>query len=166
MAEQTEYIIHVVNDANKESGAPVSNAGTGTQPDTAGDGKNNSTSSLGGVMAQAKKIVSVGTAGMIADKLVSYQINTVSLRTGANEYEQKLQYGYSALKQTVLPIAAGAVMGGLPGVIIGGLFSLGMQAIGWAQNAQTIEYNRQLENFSITMASERAGWSGSRSNRQ
>ena len=48
------------------------------------------------------------------------------------------------------------------GVVVG----FGMQAIGWAQNAQTIALNRNLENVSIGMARERAGYTGSRSTRQ
>mgnify|MGYP001625192322 CR=1 len=162
---QNEYIIRVVNDSEGEA-SPVTDAGTGTKKDSAGNEKSYWAKSAESAKSAARKIVSVSTAGMVADRLVSYEINTVSLRTGAREYEQKLQLGYSVLKQTAVPLVIGAVTGGLPGAIIGGLFSVAMQSISWGQNARTIDYNRQLENFSITMASERAGWSGSRSNRQ
>ena len=60
----------------------------------------------------------------------------------------------------------GAISGGLAGAAIGIVIGFGMQAIGWAQNAQTIRYNRDLENISIGMARVRAGVTGSRSDRQ
>ncbi len=162
---QNEYIIRVINNSEGEAG-PVTDAGTGTKKDSAGEEKSYWAKSAESAKSAARRIVSVSTAGMIADKLVSYEISTVSLRTGATEYEQKLQFGYSTLKQTAVPLVVGAVTGGLPGAIIGGLFSFVMQGISWAQNAQTIDYNRQLENISIGMASVRAGVTGSRSDRQ
>lgn len=116
--------------------------------------------------AAAQKIVSVGTAVSVADNLISYEISTVSLRTGATEYEQKLQFGYTKAKQIALPILLGIGTAGVPGAIVGGLFSLAMQGISWAQNSQTLRLNRSIENISIGMANVRAGVSGSRGERQ
>lgn len=113
-----------------------------------------------------KKIVSASTAAAVADKLISSEISVVSLRTGAREYEQKLQFGYSMAKSVAVPLAFGAAAGGLAGAAIGLVFSFAMQGLQWAQNQRVIDMNRQLENISIEMARTRAGVTGSRSERQ
>lgn len=163
-----EYVIHVVNDTAETNG-PVTNAAADVTQDKAGDSRSSKSywaKSAESAKSAAKRIVSIGTAASVADRLVSYEINTVSLRTGAREYEQKIQFGYSAIKNTAAPLVAGAIMGGLPGALIGGLFSLGMTAISWSQNSATIQLNHQLENISLGMASQRAGYSNSRSDKQ
>lgn len=167
-AGQNEYVIRIktegLSDGNGSS--PVSNPSVSSATDESGSEKSYWTKSADSAKAAAQRIVSVGTAASIADNLISYEINSVSLRTGATEYEQKLQFGYSTLKSTVLPLAIGAATGGLPGAAIGLVFGIAMQGIQWAQNSQTISYNKQLENISITMASVRAGVTGSRSTNQ
>ena len=145
--------------------SPVSKASSSGGSDSSED-KSWAAKNAESAQGALKKLVSVGTAYSVADKLISYEVGTVNLRTGAKEYEQKLQFGYSMLKQTVVPLVMGAAAGGLAGAAIGVVVGFGMQAIGWAQNAQTIALNRNLENVSIGMARERAGYTGSRSTRQ
>ena len=160
-----EYVIRFELPNGGKSKSPVSKASTtGTEQDS--EEKSWATKNAESAQAATKKIVSVSTAMAVADNLISYEISTVSLRTGAKEYEQKLQLGYSIVKQTAVPIVMGAMAGGLAGAAIGVAFGVAMQAISWAQNAQTIEYKRQIENISIGMARVRAGVTGSRSNRQ
>ena len=165
MAGKNEYVIEIRFPGRAEKG-PVSTPSAGTPEDEGSYEKSYWDKSAESAKRAAQRIVSGTTAMAIADKLVSYEISTVSLRTGAREYEQKLQFGYSTFKQTIAPLAIGAATGGLPGAIIGGLFGLSMQAISWSQNAQTIRYNQSLENISIGMANVRAGVTGSRSDRQ
>ena len=162
---KNEYVIHIRTNA-KRGNTPVTNPATDTSTDEGGETKGYWAKSAESAKSAAQKIVSGATAIAVADKLISYEVNSVSLRTGATEYERKLQFGYSTFKQTVLPLAIGAATGGLPGAVIGGLFSLAMQGISWTQNAQTIRYNQNLEDISIGMANIRAGVTGSRSNRQ
>lgn len=121
-----------------------------------------------------RKIISVGTATAVADKLITNELNVVSLRTGAKEYEQKLQFGYSMIKQTAMPLVFGAATGGLAGAATGGpagaaigvVFSFAMQGIQWAQNQRVIDYNRDIENIAIGFARNRAGVDSSRGTRQ
>ena len=163
MANKNEYIIRIKADGSSGSGnSPVTDPSGSNATDEGSSEKSYWTKSAESAKTAAQKIVSVGTAAAVADKLISYEISSVSLRTGATEYEQKLSYAYSTIKSTALPLVMGAVTGGLPGALIGGLFSLAMQGITWAQNAQTISYNKQLENISMGMASMRAGVTGSR----
>lgn len=163
MANKNEYIIRIKADGSSGSGkSPVTDPSGSTATDEGSGEKSYWAKSAESAKTAAQKIVSVGTAAAVADKLISYEISSVSLRTGATEYEQKLSYAYSTIKSTALPLVMGAVTGGLPGALIGGLFSLAMQGISWAQNAQTINYNKQLENISMGMASMRAGVTGSR----
>ena len=159
-----EYVIRIKLPSGKKSSSPVSNS-------SASDSGTSEVQSYMDKSAEsaknaAQRLLTFGTAASVADKLISYEINTVSLRTGAVEYEQKLQFGYSMLQNNALPLIVGAATGGLPGAIIGGMWSFSMQAISWSQNAQTIDYQRQLENIAIGMANVRAGASGSRSNNQ
>ena len=163
MANKNEYIIRIKADGRSGSGkSPVTDPSGSTSSDKGNSEKSYWAKSAKSAKTAAQKIVSATTAIAVADKLISYEISSVSLRTGATEYEQKIQYAYSTIKSTALPLVMGAATGGLPGALIGGLFSLAMQGISWAQNAQTINYNKQLENISIGMASMRAGVTGSR----
>lgn len=158
-----EYVIRIPLPKEEGGNSPVSKPSASS---SSAQDKTYMAKSAESAKNAVKSIVTYGTAAAVADKLVSYEISTVSLRTGATEYEQKLQFGYSMAKQTLLPLAVGAATGGLPGAIIGGLWSFTMQGISWAQNAQTIDYNKTLENISIGFANTRAGVTGSRSNKQ
>ena len=161
-----EYIIRIPLPTDSQSSGPVSATQISNGGGDTSEQKGYMAKSAESAKSAVKQIVSYGTAIAVADKLISYDISTVSLRTGATEYEQKLQFGYSMAKQTLLPAAIGLATGGLPGAIIGGLFSFAMQGITWAQNSQTIQYNKQLESISLRMANTRAGVTGSRSDKQ
>lgn len=164
-AGNNEYVIRIeLGNLPDGSNGPVSNPSVGSSKD--GGEKSYWAKSADSAKAAAQKIVSVGTAASIADKLISYEVNSVSLRTGATEYEQKLQFGYSTLKSTAVPLVVGAATGGLPGAAIGLVFSFAMQGLQWAQNQRVINMNRNLENISIGMANIRAGVTGSRSTKQ
>ena len=165
MPGKNEYVIRIKL-PKKDNNSPVSNAAPDVLQDESGEEKSNWADNAESAKSAVHKIVSRATAMAVADKLISYDISTVSLRTGAKEYEQKLQFGYSLIQQTAVPLAVGAATGGLAGAAIGIAFSFVMQGIGWVQNAQTIRYNQELENISISMANTRAGVTGSRSNKQ
>lgn len=164
-AGNNEYVIRIKLDGLPDGGSgPVSNPSVGSSKD--GGEKSYWAKSADSAKSAAQKLVSIGTAASIADNLISYEVNSVSLRTGATEYEQKLQFGYSTLKSTAVPLVVGAATGGLPGAAIGLVMGLAMQGIQWAQNARTMIFNQNLENVSIGMATVRAGVTGSRSDKQ
>ena len=110
-------------------------------------------------------MVSFAAVRTFADRLISYEISQVSLRTGAREYEQKLQFGYDLLNKGLnvgMATAAGFAAGGVVGAGVALIGSTIYSLIGYAQNANTIATNKSLEDISIGMASERAGVSGRR----
>ena len=112
-----------------------------------------------------KSMVSFAAVRTFADRLISYEISQVSLRTGAKEYEQKLQFGYDLLNKGLnvgMATAAGFAAGGVVGAGVALIGSTIYSLIGYAQNANTIATNKSLEDISIGMASERAGVSGRR----
>lgn len=105
----------------------------------------------------------------IADSMINYRVSTISLRTGAQEYQQRVQFVYSEASQAlsaVGTVAAGAIMGGPVGA---GLAAVGvgvtylMKAIGWAQNADRLRMEQDKESISIAMQDIRAGFEGRRS---
>lgn len=83
-------------------------------------------SSQGAAMAQTA-MVAYPMGAVVADSLINYQINTVSLRTGNNEYEQRLQFGYSAAKKGI-GMGAAALVGLATGnpMVIGGVIAMGI----------------------------------------
>lgn len=110
-------------------------------------------------------LVSFASVAATADKLIGYEINSVELRTGAREYEQRLQFGYSVAQRGVTALAAvgiGAATGNLPAVVIG-LVAAGVNtAISLSQRKNTLQMQENLENVSIGMANVRAGTAGRR----
>lgn len=115
----------------------------------------------------ARGLVSYATIAATADKLISYELSQVELRTGAREYEQKLQFGYSVAKKSVgmlHSIGVGAMVGGLPGAVIGLVSSGVNMAIDFMQKQNTIKTKENLEDVSIGMANIRAGTAGRRVN--
>lgn len=118
-----------------------------------------------GAESALKSMVSFAAVRTFADRLISYEISQVSLRTGAREYEQKLQFGYDLLNKGLnvgMATAAGVAAGGVVGAGVALIGSTIYSLIGYAQNANTIATNKSLEDISIGMASERAGVSGRR----
>lgn len=112
-----------------------------------------------------KNLVSYGSIKHTADKIVSYQIGTVELRTGAREYEQKLQFGYqvgSKLLNTAVMIGGAAATGNLPLAVIGVATSAISTGFDIWQKQNTININENREDISIAMQIKRAGNFGRR----
>ena len=160
-----EIRITLPQGAEKESAVAKSAANTSTGQDS----REPSTTAKD-MIGMAKTVVAYTGAKRIAESYISYKINTVSLRTGATEYEQKLQFAYSEGSQAAVSIASiamGAAIGGLPGAAIAAVgvgLSYIMKAIGWAQNAEKIQMQKDLEDVSLQMQRSRMGISGSRGN--
>lgn len=124
------------------------------------------------VLNKAKGLISFSAVKATADTLINYEISTVSLQTGATEYEQRLSTGYSVLSQTVGAVGSlvgAAVVGGAAGFAVAaiGLAVSGVhKVIGIMQKEQTLQLQQSLENVSIGMANVRAGTAGRRSANQ
>lgn len=176
MADTEVQIIKIVLPSEEQKKTPVAQSNS--------DSSTTSTSSLssvvGGrgalsaqdVIGAGKKIMAYTGIKQIAESYISYNLSTVNLRTGAAEYSQKLQFAYNEGSQAlsaVGSIAMGAAMGGVAGAAVAAVgvgISYLMKFIGYAQNAQRLETEQNLESISIGFASTRAGVSGRRSNNQ
>lgn len=119
--------------------------------------------------ADAINAVSFATMAATADRIVSTAISEVSMRTGANEYEQRLDATYSAGKSIIgagAALAIGAATGTLPVVALGMVMSSINKALSISQKATQLNMAHSLEDISINMQNIRAGTSGRRSNNQ
>lgn len=120
-------------------------------------------------MNAAKHIVSFATMAATAERIASIGISEVSMRTGANEYEQQLDAAYSAGKSIIgagAALAIGAATGTLPVVALGMVMSSVSKAFSISQRAAQINMAHSLEDISINMQNIRAGTSGRRGSNQ
>ena len=158
-------IIKIVLPSESAEKSPVAASSAETGASSPSGGSTDASLSAKDVVSGAKKVVAMTGIKQIADSVISYNISTVSMRTGASEYQQKLQFAYSEgmqLASSVGAIAMGAVMGGPAGAAVAVGLSYVMKAIGWAQNANTIQIAENREDISIQMQTVRAGALGRR----
>lgn len=147
----------------KESAVAKSAANTSTSKDSSSQ-----SSTAKDMIGMAKTVVAYTGAKRIAEAYITHQINTVSLRTGATEYEQKLQFAKSEASQAVGSVAAiamGAAVGGPAGAAVAAIgvgINYMMKFIGWSQNADKIQMQKDLESISLQMQRVRMGTGGSR----
>lgn len=161
MPQTNEYHIYVHGEGSDSPSVVSGNMSTATGSDTT----NKPSKTEQGAINAVKGMVSFAAVRAFANNLISYDISQVTLRTGAKEYEQKLQFAYNTANQLLnigMTTAAGAAAGGVVGAVVGFLGSTMYTAISYAQNANTIQTKQNLEDISIGMASVRAGVSGRR----
>lgn len=92
--------------------------------------------------------------------MIQHSLQTVSLRTGSQEMQQRMQFAYSLGEQAigiVESIAVGAALGHLPGAILGAVMGLATTAINYANQKDTIRMEQNLENISLRGMNVRAG---------
>lgn len=107
-----------------------------------------------------KRVVSFAAVKGTVDKVVNYGISTVTLRTGAREYEQKLNFAYNTASQAVgLGVTAGMLaLSGHPLLAVAGLAIAGIsKGIEIWKNTQRLETEENRENISIQKQIIRAG---------
>lgn len=105
-------------------------------------------------------LVSYGMAKSFAKQILQFRVDTVELRTGSAELQQKISFAYQIGNQAlsiVESLAVGAMVGGLPGAVVGAMAGVTHTLIGYAQNAQRIRWQGELENISNTLMNVRAG---------
>lgn len=96
-----------------------------------------------------------------ANQFISCQISRVELLTGSREQHQRANFAYSVGK-TIFNTAESFVTGGLSDAIISLALSTLSSAINIAQNQETINTERRLEDISRNLSSQRVTVSGSR----
>lgn len=106
-----------------------------------------------------------GYAKKLATQVISHRVNTVELRTGQAELQQKISFKYDVAKQAFgffESVAIGGGLAGIPGAIAGGMLSLGSMLVNIANRQDSININRDIENVSISQNNIRAGAGRSR----
>ena len=158
-------IVKIVLPSETAENSPVASSAPSAAPVSSG-GDARATAQQ--VVRGAKTILAATGIRAIADNLISYHISTVSLRTGATEYQQKLQFWYSAgmsAASSAAAIGTGFLMGGPVGAGIaaaGVALSYAMKGLNYWENANTIDINDRREEIGIQMQIVRAGAMGRR----
>lgn len=161
-------IIRIILPEEGSANTPVAQSSADSGATSSGGGSGDGALTAKQAIGAAKAAVSTYGIKQIADSYISYNLSIVNLRTGASEFQQRLQFAYSEgsqLASSIGAIAMGGVVGGAPGAAaaaIGVTVSYLTKFIGWAQNERTIQMQQNLEGISIGMANIRAGVSGRR----
>lgn len=98
--------------------------------------------------------------GPFVEQAISYSVGTIELRTGAQELQQRVEFGLNIAKQAggILTSAlAGYAMGNLPGALIGAIISVGTTALNYANRERTIKVQGSLESITQRGLTARSG---------
>lgn len=121
------------------------------------------------VLKATKKVLAVTGIRQMASQVLNYGLSTVSIRTGAAEYEEQLNFAYSQGSKAVTGVTSivmGAATLGAAGAAMAAAtvgFSYLSQFLGYGLNQQKINLKQQVEDVSLAMSSTRIGVSGRRS---
>lgn len=149
-----EYEITLKNDSSGAGTAsPIANAQTpASTPESAASNSSAGVKSLV-VYSKAKAFIKQG---------IQHQINTVELRTGAAEVQQRLQFGYQIASDVFgigESIAVGAAVGSVPGAILGAVVGVFGTVVNYANRQNTINMQETREDITISLMDKRAGGS-------
>lgn len=161
------YHIYIHMDELQGEGSAMADTGSAsTGSSSGGDGGAEK------IANKLKSMVSFAAIKSTADQLINYRISTISLRTGATEYEERASARYSAVSQAVgagMALIAGGVTAGPAGIAVAalGIVANGIQkVVGIAQKSNTLALQESVENVSIGMQNVRAGTVGRRGSNQ
>lgn len=119
-----------------------------------------------GAKAYAKGLVAYHAVKSFATQVISHEVSLVELRTGSNELQRRANFinqlhqtGAGVIESTV----TGALVGGLPGAVIGMATSAVKKLIDYAQRQETINLQKSIEDTTLGMNYVRAGARGYRS---
>lgn len=113
----------------------------------------------------AKGLVSYASIKGTAEQIIQPEIARIELRTGASEYQQRVQSVYniaSSAANSLVSIGIGAATGNLPLVLIGVATKAVHSLITVAQRQLDLTLKEAKEDISINMASNRASTNGRR----
>lgn len=172
MPKTNKYTFVITNEtgegasAIKQAIAQISASSSNGTPDTTGGDKTGSGSDIFG---KVYKSIVVREVVQVAKSELMYKANTVELRTGAKDLQQKvdlqIQLGNAGLSMLGATVA-GFIAGGAVGALAGAGLSLLSQTISTVQSIsqaqRTIDLKQSIENQSIASQMVRAGSRGSR----
>ncbi len=154
MADAYKIVIETGNGGGGNKKAPIAGNNTESKQTTPSTEQQRDKSSVVGYIAYKKYVAPFVKQG------IQYSISTVGLRTGNMERQQRIQSAYDIGSQIVgigESIAMGAMVGGLPGAVVGAVMSTATTLIGVAQKQNTLNINHALENQQISMLNARSG---------
>ena len=147
-----EFIIKNETDAGGSGSPTAPTSAPTTNP------KNSSNPSFKPVVKKA--VAAYGIAKSFADTVATHQHNMISLRTGQEEYQQKVQFTYGHVKAMagfIENVAVGFMLGNGVGAVVAAATSATMLGVQYLQKAEELSISRTVENVSIDMANIRAG---------
>lgn len=160
--ENRNYTITIKTDSLSSGGkSPISGDKKGSDKDKSSGGL----LSKDGAKAFGKAMVAYSTVKSFATQIVNHEVSMVQLRTGSNELQERANFTNQMIQKGVGILeggVAGALVGGLPGFIIGTSLSFLHTMISYGQKASELNTQRTLENMSIQQNYIRAGANGSR----
>jgi hypothetical protein len=152
MADGRQYTI-TIYDKTTGQGSPIA----GEQNDGKDTKNDDSAPDKGEV---AFNWMSLKRVANYAKRAISYEISTVSLRTGENERQQRMQFAYDILGQTssaITNIVIGAKVGGAYGAIAAAAYTVVETSISIGQKIDRFNLQKNLENVSLGLARTRSG---------
>lgn len=157
MAER-EYKITLVNDTGSKEGSKS----TATNVFNDGAKDDNKKKSIFSKMAM------VNYATSVADRVITSNINMVSLRTGHEALQQRINASYGYVKKgagIITSMVQGAMVAGVPGAVINGALNVGSELVNLAIRQNEINVARQQENATLFLNQIRIGANGGRMGR-
>jgi hypothetical protein len=155
------YKFIITDETQEAQNSPVASQSPSGGATSTAKSKNVSKGQLGGLVAY-QKIKPFVVQG------INNEVAKVQLRTGSNRLQEKADF-INQVAQGVFnfgeSIVAGAMVGGVPGAIIGGVLSLSHTLITYANNQSVIDLQRSIEHEGLYLNYIRAGAQGSRSSR-
>lgn len=150
-----KYELVLRNETNDDE-SPIASGGAAKSANKGG------ASDITGRQAVKKVMAAGGMAASFVNQVVTHQIQTVSLRTGAEEQQERLAFAYSIAKQvggTLLSTAVGAAMGGGIGAVVGLVVGIAHTAISYSQKAEELRIQKTVEDVGLRYLNARAGGS-------
>lgn len=147
----------------------INDTGSTKMKATASNQSNDGTQDTGGNLPkQLGGMAMLGYARNIANRVWQSNINTVALRTGHQELQQRQQVVYNVANRAInigLSIGVGAKTGGVWGAIAGAVISIASAGIDIAIRQNEINIARGQENTAIFLNQIRIGAGGGRMGR-
>ena len=152
-----EYRIVITNNTSfAKDKEPIAGNSGGSVSTNTSKNEDNSTRSVWGYVAY-KKVQNV------ASQIISGEIGLVSVRTGRQEQQAKMQFAYDAVSRGIglaESIAVGFAAGNVAGAVAGAALNIGSSLIGYFINAEKLRAQENLENISLGLLRGRTGGLG------
>jgi hypothetical protein len=166
MPETNMYRIVITNETGSQEKpkAVATNNANATETTGPGKGKGSTTEVGTGI----KTMAIIGYAKSIINRVWSSSVNTITLRTGHEELQQRHQFIQSTVNRginLVQSVIAGASTGGPVGAVVGAVASIGMGVFDLGMKSYELNLARQQENVSIYFNQVRIGAGGGRMGR-